>query len=164
MGLATVAEIWLLKFLYGSRADIQRRGTILAWIVILSVYGADKIAIDLSLSALISLFMKYIGVLNNPNLHAIICTLLIINWQWVKQIYFAVLYEIYNFMMFLIGQPFWSLAIIQLHALSLLQKTVQIRDQFFLYMDPDNTTFENLNLTNISEPEHPCLLGVSFRH
>jgi hypothetical protein len=81
MGLATVAEIWLLKFLYGSRADIQRRGTILAWIVILSVYGADKIAIDLSLSALISLFMKYIGVLNNPNLHAIICTLLIINWQ-----------------------------------------------------------------------------------
>ena len=25
---------------------------------------------------------------------------------------------------------------IQLHALSLLQKTVQIRDQFFLYMDP----------------------------
>ncbi len=31
---------------------------------------------------------------------------------------------------------FKSLAIIQLHALSLLQKTVQIRDQFFLYMDP----------------------------
>jgi hypothetical protein len=35
-------------------ADIQRRGPILAWIVILSVYGADTIAIDLSLSALIS--------------------------------------------------------------------------------------------------------------
>jgi hypothetical protein len=29
---------------------IQRRGSILAWIVILSVYGADTIAIDLSLS------------------------------------------------------------------------------------------------------------------
>jgi hypothetical protein len=28
------------------------------------------------------------------------------------------------------------LAIIQLHALSLLQKTVQINDQFFLYMEP----------------------------
>ncbi len=54
MGLATVAEIWLQEFLYGSRADIQRLGTILAWIVILSVYGADTIAIDLSLSALIS--------------------------------------------------------------------------------------------------------------
>ncbi len=35
-------------------ADIQRQGSILAWIVILSVYGADTIAIDLSLSALIS--------------------------------------------------------------------------------------------------------------
>jgi hypothetical protein len=36
----------------------------------------------------------------------------------------------------LVGQQFYSLAIVQLHALSLLQKTVQIRDQFFLYMDP----------------------------
>ncbi len=36
------------------RADIQRRGSILAWIVNLSVYGVDTIAIDLSLSALIS--------------------------------------------------------------------------------------------------------------
>jgi hypothetical protein len=35
-------------------ADIQRRGSILEWMVILSVYGADTIAIDLSLSALIS--------------------------------------------------------------------------------------------------------------
>ncbi len=42
------------------RSDIQRRGSILAWIVILSVYGADTIAIDLSLSALISWFMKSI--------------------------------------------------------------------------------------------------------
>jgi hypothetical protein len=37
-------------------------------------------------------------------------------------------------MLFLIGQPFQSLAIIQLHALSLLQKALQIREQFFLYM------------------------------
>ncbi len=35
------------------RADIQRRGSLLSWIVILSVYGADTIAIDVSLSALI---------------------------------------------------------------------------------------------------------------
>ena len=41
-------------------------------------------------------------------------------------------------MLFLIGQPFYSLAIIQLHALSLLQKTVQIRDQLFLYTDPES--------------------------
>ncbi len=39
-------------------AAIQRRGSILAWPVILSVYGADTIATDLSLSALISWFMK----------------------------------------------------------------------------------------------------------
>jgi hypothetical protein len=38
----------------GAGAAIQRRGSILAWIVILSVYGADTIAIDISLSALIS--------------------------------------------------------------------------------------------------------------
>jgi hypothetical protein len=36
------------------RAAFQRRGSILAYIVILSVYDADTIAIDLSLSALIS--------------------------------------------------------------------------------------------------------------
>jgi hypothetical protein len=36
------------------RAAIQRRGSILAWAVILSVYGADTIAIDFSLSAPIS--------------------------------------------------------------------------------------------------------------
>jgi hypothetical protein len=36
------------------RAAIQRRGSILAWTVILSVYDAGTIAIDLSLSALIS--------------------------------------------------------------------------------------------------------------
>jgi hypothetical protein len=34
-------------------ADIKRRGSILAWIVILSVYGADTIAIS-AISALIS--------------------------------------------------------------------------------------------------------------
>jgi hypothetical protein len=36
------------------RAAIQKRGSILTLIVILSVYGADTIAIDLPLSALIS--------------------------------------------------------------------------------------------------------------
>jgi hypothetical protein len=41
---------WLNK----TRAAIQRQGSILAWTVILSVYGADTIAIDLPLSALIS--------------------------------------------------------------------------------------------------------------
>jgi hypothetical protein len=42
------------------KAYIQRRGSLLAWSVILSVHGADTIAevIDLSLSALISWFMK----------------------------------------------------------------------------------------------------------
>jgi hypothetical protein len=44
----------------GTWAAIQRRGSILSWIAILSVYGAVTIAIDLSLSALISLFMKSI--------------------------------------------------------------------------------------------------------
>jgi hypothetical protein len=37
-----------------NRAAIQKRGSILALMVNLSVYGADTIAIDLSLSALIS--------------------------------------------------------------------------------------------------------------
>ncbi len=41
--------------------------------------------IDLSLSALISWFMKsIIGFLNSSNLHAMISTLLIINLHWVK--------------------------------------------------------------------------------
>ncbi len=54
------------------RAAIQRRRPILAWTVILSVYGTDTIAIDLSLSALISWFMKLIVVfLNNSDLHSI---------------------------------------------------------------------------------------------
>jgi hypothetical protein len=48
--------------------------------------------------------------------------------------YFALLEEIYSYVV-----PHWSavliLAIIQLHALFLLQKMLQIRDQFFLYMD-----------------------------
>jgi hypothetical protein len=60
------------------RADIQRRGSILAWIVILSVYGADTIAIDLSLSELISRFLKSIIGFLISNLHAIISTSLII--------------------------------------------------------------------------------------
>jgi hypothetical protein len=37
-----------------------------------------------------------IGFLNNSNVHAIISTLLIINFYGVKKIYFAVLEEIYN--------------------------------------------------------------------
>jgi hypothetical protein len=37
-----------------ARADIQRRGSILAWIVISSVYGADTIETDFFLSALFS--------------------------------------------------------------------------------------------------------------
>ncbi len=50
----------------------QKRGSISAWIVILSVYGADTIPFDLSLSELISWFMKSItGFLNNSNVHAI---------------------------------------------------------------------------------------------
>jgi hypothetical protein len=38
-----------------SRADIQRRGSILAWIVILTVYGADTIA---EVKLLISYFLR----------------------------------------------------------------------------------------------------------
>jgi hypothetical protein len=75
-----------------ARAAIQRRGPILAWIVILSVYGADTIAIYLSLSALICWFMNsIIGFLNNSNLHALISTLVIINLHWVKK--FILLYK-----------------------------------------------------------------------
>ncbi len=48
----TLYPTWVAFLL--SRADIQRRGAKLAWMTILSVYGADTIAIDLSLSALIS--------------------------------------------------------------------------------------------------------------
>ena len=47
-----------IRYNSGLRAGIQRRGSILAWIVILSVYGADTIAFDLSLSALISLIYE----------------------------------------------------------------------------------------------------------
>ncbi len=68
-----------ILFLSKLRAAIQRRGSKLSWSVILSVYGADTIAIDLSLSALISWFIKSIFVfLNNANLHVIISTLFII--------------------------------------------------------------------------------------
>ncbi len=65
----------------------------------------------------------------------------------IQKIYLAVLEEIYKTMLFLVKQSFNSiqfkcnLAIIQLHALSLLQKTVHIRDQFFLYMDPVGRTY-----------------------
>ncbi len=60
-------------------------------------HNCRSIVIDLSLSALISWFMKsIIGFLNNSYLHAIISTSLLINLQWVKKIYFAVFGEIYN--------------------------------------------------------------------
>ncbi len=39
-------------------------------------------------------------------------------------------------MLFIIGQPFKILEIIQLHALSLLQKALQIRGNFCLNVDP----------------------------
>jgi hypothetical protein len=59
----------------------------LTWIVILSVYGADTIAINLSLSALISWYMKsIIGFLNNYNLHAITSTLLKVNYIESKKV------------------------------------------------------------------------------
>jgi hypothetical protein len=35
---------WFIESLCVYRAAIQRRGSILAWIVILSIYGADTIA------------------------------------------------------------------------------------------------------------------------
>jgi hypothetical protein len=88
-----------------------RRGSILAWIVILSVYHTDIIAIDLSLSPRISWFMKSII---NYNLHAIISTLILINLHWDKTKLFCCISR--NL------QQCWS-ATNQLHALSLLQKT-----------------------------------------
>ncbi len=84
-GYPKIRNIWV---------DIQRWGSILVWIVTLSVCGAYQIAIDLSLSALISWFIKYCGFLNNSTWNAIISTLLIINLHGVKKMYFAVLEEI----------------------------------------------------------------------
>jgi hypothetical protein len=60
--------------------------------------------IDLSLSVLISWFMKSITeFLNYSNLHAIISTSCIIIFHWVKKIYFSVLEEICNNIV-----PHWS--------------------------------------------------------
>jgi hypothetical protein len=61
-----------------------------------------------------------------------------------QKIYLAVLEEIYNNVVprfQLIQIQSCNHSIIQLHALSLLQKTVHIRDQFFLYMDPLGRTY-----------------------
>jgi hypothetical protein len=96
--LHTLKESWpMLWYLYSgiifvllyttvvttTGAVIQRRGSILAFIVIclfMRRHNCRSQVIDLSLSALISWFMKpIIGVLNNSNLHAIISALLIIN-------------------------------------------------------------------------------------
>jgi hypothetical protein len=68
-----------------------------------------------------------IGFLNNSNLHAIISTSLIIHLHGLEEISNNIVPN---------GSAVLTLAIIQLQALSLLQKTFQIRDQFFLYMDP----------------------------
>jgi hypothetical protein len=54
-----------------------------------------------------------------------------------KKIYFAVLLEIYNNVVPYGSAVLINLTIILLHALSILQKTLQIRDLFFLYMDPE---------------------------
>ncbi len=77
-------------------AAIQRQGSILSWIVSLSVYGANTIAIDLPFCADLLIYEINCWILNNSNLHAIISTLLIINLHWVQKIYFPVLEEIYN--------------------------------------------------------------------
>ncbi len=65
-------------------------------------------------------------------------------------------------MLFLIGQPVLSFAIIQLHALSLLQKMLQIRDQFFLYMDPES----RLDNMDMSAKQAACsrLARISTQH
>ncbi len=63
---------------------------------------------SISLSALISWFMKsIIRFWNNSNLHARNTTSFIINVQWVKKIYFAILEEIYNSVV-----PHWSVVLI----------------------------------------------------
>jgi hypothetical protein len=54
MGIGKV--VFTIPILRDGWAAILETGPRLAWIVILSVYGADTIAVDLSLSALISLF------------------------------------------------------------------------------------------------------------
>ncbi len=56
-------------------------------------------------------------------------------------------------MLFLICQPFQSLAIIKLRALSLLQKTFQNRDQLFLYTDPDvfSLLYKTTDIYNLLE-------------
>ncbi len=165
VGLATVAEIWLHKFLYGSRADIQRLGTILAWIVILSVYGADTIAIVLSLSALISWFMKsIIRFLNDPNLHAIISTLLIINLQWVqKNLFCCIIRNIWQCCPSLVSRFSFNLLQSFNYTPYLFYKN-RFKSEINSFCIWTLTTFDNLNLINVSEPEHPCLPGVSFRH
>jgi hypothetical protein len=54
MKMSYFAKLYKTKMEKNKQVAIQRRGPILARIVILSVYGADTIAIDFSLSALIS--------------------------------------------------------------------------------------------------------------
>jgi hypothetical protein len=49
-----ILSVYGAETIAASWAAIQRRGFILAWTVVLSVHGADTIALDLSLSELIS--------------------------------------------------------------------------------------------------------------
>jgi hypothetical protein len=137
LGHLSPATLWFMIGIFG--LIFRDGGFILAWIVILSVYGADTIAecrsqvIDLSLSALISWFMKsIIGFLNNSNLHAIISIFTIYN---ESKFYFGVSEEIYYNVV-----AHWSTFLISCsHSITRLisfAKTLQIRDQFFLFMDP----------------------------
>ncbi len=118
-------------------------------------YGADKIEIDLSLSALISLFMKSnIGFLNNPNLHAIISTLLIINWQWVKK--FILLY----YMKYI---TLWCSSLVSRFNLVqsfrytpylFYKKRFKSEINSLCIWTRDNTTFDNLNLINFFQNQN----------
>ncbi len=63
-------------------ADIQRRGSIVAWIVILSVYGAWYNC-NCSLPFYADLLIETNYWVFNSNLHAIISKLFMINLHWV---------------------------------------------------------------------------------
>ncbi len=120
--------------------------------------------IDLSLSALISRFVKsIIGFLNNSNLHAIISTSLIINFIDPKK--FILLYQKkFNVV------PHWSAVLISRNHtitchISFTKKTFQIRDQFFLYvyMDPEKIGGEARRPRSWSNRQHYFLKGNGSR-
>ncbi len=106
--------------------------------------------IDLSLSALISWFVNSsTGFLNNSNLHAIISSSLIINLQWVKKFYFAVLEEIYNNVF-----PHWSAVLISCnHSITCLISFTKINRfkseiKFFLYMATGKMVLHHHKITS----------------